>query len=152
MNGRNARSILFAMPLLLGALLMAACRPVTPSSPTPVPRLTYHVGSCTKGAALAQPQAWEHVDIRVEGHTVHIHHRLPYVCCAKIALRLDREDHVLKVVERNVGEVCKCMCGYEVEAEITDLPSGTYTVQVWGVEHPHTGPSRLRGEARVVIP
>ncbi len=140
-----------ALSLFLFVSFLTGCTPVTPPPSTPHPRLTYTVSPCHKNAFLAQPNAWEHVSITKEGESIHIYHKLPYVCCAEIDVRLEQQDRVLKIVERNVGDVCRCMCGYEVDIRVTGLPAGTYTIQVWGVEYPQTGPSTLRGTAVLTI-
>lgn len=140
--------------LFLGVLLsvLTACAPLTPTPQPPTPHLTYEVSGCAKGFALDRIQEWEGTETTVEGGAVVIHDRVAYVCCATLTVKMQQEDKVIKVAERNVGEVCRCMCGYVVNARITNLPAGTYVVQVWGIEHEQTGPAELRAQTRVTIP
>ncbi len=132
-------------------LFLAACVPVTPTSPPTGPRLTYEVGGCREVVPPEQYREWEGVDIQVEDGQVHIVDHLPYVCCADIEVVMRVEGQTIKLVERNVGDVCRCMCPYRVEMHVTDLAAGTYIVQVWGVEDERTGPTELRGEKTIII-
>ncbi len=108
------------------------------------PELSYDIGECdtsvTKGANL---------QISPVSDGIRIQQVLDYVCCAVIELRLEREGNLLKVIEKNTGDICKCMCSYDVDAQIKVLP-GTYKVEVWGVEHEGYTTEKM-GEAIVIV-
>jgi len=58
-----------------------------------------------------------------------------YVCCAEFVVELrsaERADGyvVLEILERNVGEMCGCVCGYEASALISDLAPSRYLVEL----------------------
>ncbi len=137
--------------LLFFLFLVTACMPVTPQPASPTPHLAYQVGGCQKSVPPERFNEWEGVDIQVEDGTIHVVDHLPYVCCATIEVEMQVEDGRVQLVERNVGDVCRCMCAYRVDMRVTSLPPGTYIIQVWGVEDERTGPTRLRGEKEVTI-
>ena len=133
-------------------LLLTSCVPVTPQpAAPPTPHLTYHVSGCQKSVPPENLQEWEGVDIQVEDGAIHVVDHLAYVCCATIQVDMHVEDGRIKLVERNVGDVCRCMCAYQVDMRVTDLAPGTYIVEVWGVEDERTGPTQLRGKKTVTI-
>jgi hypothetical protein len=66
---------------------------------------------------------------------VHVEHRLTYVCCAELVLTVEQEGNSIRLLESNVGEICRCLCDYDVEADVLGLEQGVYDVQVWGVKY-----------------
>jgi hypothetical protein len=80
-----------------------------------------------------------------------VEQNLSYVCCAELEIAAGRSGDVIKLIETNVGEVCRCVCGYPVTARLTNLPTGTYTVEVWGVQHLDIHPLELLGSSQVQI-
>ncbi len=91
---------------------------------------------CDKQVTLDQYATWAGVEITpLEGGFRFVHH-LPYVCCAELVFSAGgtAEEGVIRIVETNVGEMCRCMCPYNVAGEVDGLPSGSYTVEFWGVQ------------------
>ena len=91
------------------------------------------------------------MDVTVQDGSIHIDQHVAYVCCAELALSAGRDADVIRVIETNLDQECRCMCGYPVAATLTGLPSGTYTVEVWGVQHFDVHPLELLGSAEVTI-
>jgi len=114
--------------------------------------MSFDVGLCDEATPLDALGEWAGVEVTVQGRTIHIEQNLSYVCCAELALAAGREGAVLKVIETNVGQVCRCVCGYPVAADLTGLPAGTYTVEVWGVQYFDVHPLELLGRAEVTVP
>ncbi len=123
---------------------------VTPAS-EPV-SLTADVGPCDETIPSDTLGEWAGVEITVQEGAIHVEQNLSYVCCAELALAAGRDGVAIKVVETNVGQVCRCMCGYLVTADLTGLDPGTYTVEVWGVQHFDVHPLELLGSGEVTIP
>jgi hypothetical protein len=113
--------------------------------------LSVAVGPCDETMSPDELQQWAGAQFRVEEGLVFVTQRLSYVCCAELALAAGRDGSVIKIVETNVGEVCRCMCGYALEAELNGLPPGSYTVEVWGVQHVPAHPLQLLGRGQVTI-
>ena len=113
------------------------------------PRLDYTVGGCAEEYETLRGGVADEVKITVRGDTIHLEHRLSYVCCAELLLRVEQEGNTIRMVEQNDGEICRCLCDYDVEAEITGLGSGEYQVEVWGVEYEDVHTPELRGQATV---
>ncbi|MCX8187749.1 MAG: hypothetical protein N3F65_03970 [Nitrososphaeria archaeon] len=113
------------------------------SKPQPTaPELTYEVGGCLdqvmdeirRGAPIGSV-----VEVEVEESSIKLLHHLRYVCCAEIKAELETVEEVddqilLRIRERNAGEMCRCICDYEVSMKISGLKPGTYKLQVIGVE------------------
>lgn len=74
---------------------------------------------------------------------------LPYVCCAKVNLSARKEGNEIRIDEINTGEMCKCMCSYNITAEMEVLP-GTYGIDVYGVEYGGIG-AELLAESMVSV-
>ncbi len=123
--------------LVLATLLLAlSCGSATTFS--------YTVGPCQESAW--SPDLKERVEIVARDSQIRIEQDVGYVCCARIALDLERQGNLLKVIETNEGEVCRCMCAYHVSARIGGLPPGRYRVQVWGIQYQDIHPLELLGE------
>lgn len=130
---------------LLGVLLLLThC-----GQPTTEPALSYAVGECDQSIAADELANWPAVEITAQGGTVRVRQQINYVCCAEIRVEMQQEGGVVKLIETNVGEICRCMCGYTAEMEITGLPAGRYTIQVWGIQYEDVHPLELLGEATV---
>ncbi len=114
--------------------------------------LSFDVGSCDETIPPDTLREWAEVEIIVQGDVIHVEQTLSYVCCAELALSAGRDGEVIKVVETNVGEVCRCMCGYPVIVNIDGMDPGTYTVEVWGVQHFDVHPLELLGSGEVTVP
>ena len=128
-------------------LLLVACYSAVPAEPT----LNYTIGGCGEEVEVTRSGDRGEVQITVEDGNVHIEQKLMYVCCAELALTMEEEGNTLKVVETNVGEICRCMCEYYVKGSISKLAPGTYQVQVWGVQYKDVHPLELLGEATITL-
>jgi nitrous oxidase accessory protein NosD len=106
----------------------------------------YDVTGCLRPAATHD----HHVEIYVENNDIVVHHyNAIYNCCAVIVVDLVDERPLLKLVESETfpGPPCDCMCPYNINARIPDLPSGNYRVEVWNASQ-----SLCYGRAEVEIP
>jgi len=139
---RVARAVICTMVCILAA----AC--TTPEAGRPT--LTYSVGGCSEQSETARAAADNgEVQIVGQGDTIHVAHKLTYVCCAELVLTTEQEDSTIRLLEKNTGEICRCMCDYEVEADITGLNPGVYQVEVWGVEYEDVHIPELLGQATI---
>jgi len=82
---------------------------------------------------------------------VHVEHRLTYVCCAELVLTVEQEGNTIRITESNVGEMCRCLCDYDVEADVSGLEPGVYDVQLWGVEYQDAHAPELLGHASITL-
>ncbi|MDB9314695.1 hypothetical protein PN462_16400 [Spirulina sp. CS-785/01] len=75
----------------------------------------------------------QNLEIHSDSQAFSFSHGLTYVCCADFELSsdIDQEEKVITVVERNVGEYCRCICNYTVTGEFADLPTGNYELRVY---------------------
>ena len=97
-------------------------------------KLNYNVSECNEFLENMS----EEVDISLDSEIIKINHDLPYVCCANVTLHLEQDENIIKVIETNIGEVCRCSCMYYVDAEIINLKNnlqkGEYIIELWGVK------------------
>ncbi len=133
-----------AITVLL-AVFLAACTAVAggPGPTETVPRLTYTVSACQDHIDAEELPSWARVEVTAAEGAIQVHQNLSYVCCATVQLELEQSGSVLKIVETNVGEMCRCMCGYIVDARVEGLRPGRYTIQVWGVRFEEMEPELL---------
>ena len=140
-------SRLLAVVGLAGMALLVACSTASPTKPA----FNYSIGGCEEEIEATRSGNGGEVEITVEDGIVHVEQRLTYVCCAGLSLAVEQEGNTLKLIETNVGEICRCICEYHVEANISDLAPGTYQVQVWGVQYEDVHPLELLGEGTVTL-
>jgi len=134
----NTKTIL---TMFLLAILVIACKPSlvpTPSGQQGV-KLDYSVSGCdTKDGGIARGPPAQLVDVDIAGNNVKLVHHLSYVCCAKVKVYLEGiettpDETRIMLAEKNEGEMCRCMCDYDVDINIGPLAKGKYTVQIFGV-------------------
>lgn len=127
--------------MLLLAILIIACKPSlapTPSGQQAV-KLDYSVSGCdTKDGGIARGPPAQLVDVDIAGNNVKLVHHLSYVCCAKVKVYLEGiettpDETRIMISEKNDGEMCRCMCNYDVDINLGPLAKGKYTVQIFGV-------------------
>jgi len=97
--------------------------------------LTYEVSGCETSTRPDDLGTWSGVDVEVRDGVVYIAQRLAYTCCAELALAVGRDGSAIKVIETNVGQVCRCMCRYQVAMELDGLLPGDYVLELWGVQY-----------------
>jgi hypothetical protein len=92
---------------------------------------SYQSSSCT-GEPTREPGR---IEIHVEGADIVLaHHDAVYNCCAHVVVYLEDERPLIRFVEQEEyhdSEPCRCLCTYELGARLSNLPAGSYTVQVW---------------------
>jgi len=115
------------------------------------PALEYAVGGCTDESDTSRGGVTSEVEITSNADAIHLEQRLTYVCCAELELTLEREGNAIRIMETNVGEICRCMCEYYIAAEVSGLGPGEYDVEVWGVEYEDLHRPELLGEGRVTL-
>ncbi len=116
---------------------------LTGSPPAVKPNLAYNVGGCSSMSYNGLTRGYgstSRIELTTSPSSINMIHHLSYVCCADIVVSLEpmehRGDHMLlKIVERNVGEMCRCICEYEIAIKIADLEPGRYKIELYGVEY-----------------
>ena len=142
------------MRTVLGSMLwglLCAGAVACASSEAPSAVLIYRVGGCAQEVATAQTARVGDVLIVGEDSAVHVEHRLTYVCCAELVLTVEQDGNTIRLVESNVGEMCRCLCDYDVEADVSGLEPGVYDVQLWGVEYQDVHAPELLGQASIAL-
>ena len=51
-------------------------------------------------------------------------------CCTDISADFSLEDGVIIVTEKEGGEYCHCLCLYDIDYEIDNVPAGSYKINI----------------------
>ena len=130
----------FVAAVALAVLLTA---PLLIKSGSPQPTLSYEVGGCldrSQGEITRGQHLPSEVEVSVGDSSVKLLHHLRYVCCAEIRVELEYvggsgDEKVIRVLEENVGDFCRCICDYDVALKISNLQPGKYRVEIYGVKY-----------------
>jgi len=91
----------------------------------------YNVGPC-KGSPMRSVGA---IEIGVDGRDIWMSHQdAQYNCCAQVVVYFEDQRPLLKFIEQESypdTPPCRCICPYDISARATNLPPGTYQVEVW---------------------
>jgi len=74
------------------------------------------------------------------------HYNAYYNCCQKITMELEQQDSLLRFVEHPGGDLCHCMCYFDLGADVTGLDPGAYIIQIWDEDG-----SVLFGQVEVIV-
>jgi len=69
--------------------------------------------------------------IEINGNEVVYSRATNHLCCRKVEIAKETRKSVINIYEVWSGIGCKCMCFSEIKAELQNVPSGTYTVNVY---------------------
>ena len=150
---RNWVVATFVIVLVLVAggvgLLAMSAHPI-PSSKT---EFSYSVVGCEKSTErVGNSSSYGEIEVTVQNQSVVIRHDLSYTCCAKMKLDWSRDGNRINVTETNEGDMCRCVCNYDVNATIGPLSPGKYTIVVYGVRYQSIEPDLLTQEEIEVVP
>ncbi|MDW8076179.1 MAG: hypothetical protein RMJ14_00865 [Nitrososphaerota archaeon] len=129
-------------------LYMVGAFPITGAKP----QLKYSISSVSCPASCENTEI-DQVSLEVKENYVYLKHTMLYPCCANFSVVLDEESlgrGVVAIKEKNVGEICRCICQYTIDVQIGPLSKGKYDIQIWGVEFQDQKPS-LRWTGDVFI-
>lgn len=74
------------------------------------------------------------------------HYEAFYNRCHRIGVELEQSGTVLNFIEHPTGELCRCMCTFNIVSTVTGLTPGAYVVRVWNDDR-----SILFGEVEVTV-
>jgi len=78
------------------------------------------------------------IDFKILNNSLILLHNLSYYCCANIQLYLytfdDKNYKIIKIKEKNEGDVCRCICNYTINMNVSNLEKGLYKVEILGIE------------------
>jgi|GEM_PF-4878989 len=143
---KNKIIFLTALIGIAGILLF-----LTSCSEQKAPQITYTVSSC-----MHEPEGLNaSVTIYSKEGKVFVEQIASYVCCANITLETKIDDSTeiptIKIFEKNKGEICKCICNYNITAEIYNLTENIYNVEIYGIEYPNVHPFELLGSQQLTV-
>jgi hypothetical protein len=136
----------------MGTVWIGTLEPDGQILPAQTVELSTTIGECDESMDPDALAEWAGVDVTVQDGKIHIEQNVNYLCCAEFAISAGIEGSVIRIVETNVGAICRCICGYPVSMDLSGLPEGDYTVEVWGVQHLDVHPLELLGSTEVTVP
>lgn len=122
----------FFILIVLSSILMFNAKEEKPLG------LFYEISGCDIKEDIPQTFTLPPIDkpsLNIDGNNLTIIHSFNYVCCANITLNWSIYDNLIKIYEYNTGEMCFCLCDYEIRASLSPLKKGTYNVEIYGVGH-----------------
>jgi hypothetical protein len=146
---RNVGKFVLLKLITVFVFLLGGCAISLSPQITELPGLEFSVGPCDESAVEGGREP--RVEVSTQGEAVYISQDLRYVCCAEISLALEVDGDLVKIVETNEGEICRCMCFYHIDAKVWYLPPGSYRVEIWGVQYEDVHPLELLGEADIEV-
>lgn len=69
--------------------------------------------------------------IEVNGNEVLYSRAINHLCCRKAEIEKEIQNSVINIYEVWSGIGCKCMCFSEIGAKLSNVPSGTYAVNIY---------------------
>jgi hypothetical protein len=81
-------------------------------------------------SSFAPANEKECIHYRYSGNTLYLtHQNTAFNCCpGKIMTTITVSDQIITIKEREQAAGCQCMCLYDLEMEISNLPPGTYRI------------------------
>lgn len=135
---RKVRAGAFALGLILimGVVALVTCSKSTESyGGQPTGNVVMRSGC--GGFEVAKPSGWASTDktclqweYNGEGTLQLFHLNAGMNCCTDLVADIDLDGNTITIREDEAGEFCYCLCLYDVEYSITDLPPGSYAIVV----------------------
>lgn len=108
----------------------------------------YTITGCKKESQITREYkgAVGEIKIKTEMGSIILQHKLNYVCCADLKLDIKRRDNMISITEINKGEMCRCICEYNINALVGPLPNGNYSVKLYGVAFEEIEPQLIANQ------
>ena len=86
-----------------------------------------------KGMAIKAPveRIEQEPKIKVNGNEILYLRFINHLCCRKAEIEKETQNSVINIYEVWSGIGCKCMCFSKIKAKLSNVPSGTYTINVY---------------------
>ncbi|MFC2163134.1 hypothetical protein ACFLRF_05585 [Candidatus Altiarchaeota archaeon] len=109
---------------------MWECDTLKPSDTVTASTMNYNVSGCDINTKSRMPEG---ILLTHEDGKIMLLQSISYYCCAAIEVNHTITGNNIIVHEINRGKACKCICNYQINAEITPPEPGTYTIEVKGI-------------------
>jgi hypothetical protein len=142
--------------VLLTLMAGFGCRTQTRSEP-PDANLPARIETYTNTGCLSDPEpvddlenapddypgcGQDEVDLTVSGSTLNVVHRnATYTCCPdEIRVTMSADGSTISLTEAEMVTLeCDCLCCFNVQATVVDLPSGQYDVELCWTDYENGG-------------
>ena len=119
---------------LINYLFLGGPAPCSP--PTGILVNYYGCKEFQKGTAIdSTPPDQDCIEYQYDGESVLQlkHVNAGFNCCPEIAANITIEDNTITIEEIEISGECYCLCLFDIDYEITNLPPGEYTIRVNGL-------------------
>jgi len=70
-------------------------------------------------------------DYDIAGGVLRLKHvNAGFNCCPKMDIHIEIENDTIRIIEKEVEGLCDCLCLFDLDYEVVDLPPGEYTIAV----------------------
>ena len=85
-----------------------------------------------RGALDETPSNQDCIDYHYNGNNVLLltHLNAGFNCCPVISANIDIKDHVITIAEKEINGLCDCLCLFDLDYQIINLPPGEYVIRV----------------------
>jgi hypothetical protein len=119
---------------LINYLFLGGPAPCSP--PTGILVNYYGCKEFQKGTVIdSTPPDQDCIEYQYDGESVLQlkHVNAGFNCCPEIAANITIEDNTITIEEIEISGECYCLCLFDVDYEISNLPPGVYTIKVNGL-------------------
>lgn len=131
-----------AVAILILSLFLLVCS----KTKNPVNPPSFQFESSQSGCNKRLPITEEVIFSSHEDTILVTHKDAFYNCCSKIKVRVTKTPNGFDLWEYDVGDICRCMCYFDINTIISGLSSGTYLIRYFDID------SNLVGSGVVDIP
>jgi len=111
--------------------------------------LNYQISGCDNQEEFSQSFSLPKIEkpvINSQNDKIIISHSFDYLCCAELTLNWSKSDNVIEIYEHNSGDMCFCICKYDISASLGPLEKGDYNVKIYGISQGLTKPEFISEE------
>ncbi len=84
------------------------------------------------GTDIVEPEDFNYMSLNLVGHDLHVNHLNAYYnCCIEYQVAYSIMGNGINIFEYDIGTSCYCICFFDLETIIEDIPTGQYFVTLF---------------------
>ena len=125
-------SILFVIAITLAGIYFWNKQDNTTSSDLVLTSLIKGCAETDKGMTRKSGKDVEkEPNIEVNGNEILYSRAINHLCCRKVEIQKETIESTINIFEEWSGIGCRCICFSEIEATVSNIPTGLYIVNVY---------------------